>query len=157
MPIDDSAAQDALDRLLEILPAATARVSSEMADEVRLEARANLKDPLGPLAESIHNEGPDQIGATTFQTKTGPTLVYSRQRELGGEIFPRERTVLTAAFRDPGYWTWDYGDGRGERDVFTTHVFQVGQHYLKRGVELAMPTLLRIAARIWADALRLAA
>lgn len=156
MAIDVSAAQDALNRLLAILPAATARVSHAMAEEVTSGGKAQLTDPLGPLAESITITGPDQIAAYSYQTLTGPTLVYGRQRELGGEILPQERSILTASFRDPGYWTWDYGDGRGEVDVFAYSVFQVGQHYLKRGVELSMPKLAQIAMRIWGDALRAA-
>lgn len=157
MPIDVSDAQTALNRLLTILLPATARVTYEMAGEVSDEARSQLTDPLGPLAESILLTGPDQIGAYSYQTRTGPTLVYGRQRELGGPIEPVSRIFLTAAFRDPGYWTWDYGDGRGEVDVFALSVFQEGQHYLKRGVELSMPKLARIALQIWGDALRTAA
>lgn len=148
MPIDVTGAQLGLDRLLAALPVATARASSEMADAVKIEAQANLKNPLGPLATSMRAEGPDMIGTTSWRTKMGPTLIYGRQRELGGHIDPVDATILTAHYRAPGYWTWE------GQDVFTNHVFQLGQHYLKRGVEMALPRLHHIAARIWGDALR---
>lgn len=154
MAIDDSAAQHALDRLIALLPSATSRVSQEMANEVQGAARNNLTDPVGPLAESILTEGPDRIGISSYRTLAGPTLDYGRQRELGGPIDPVQRLILTAAYRAPGYWMWDYQDGLGEREVFTGHVNQVGQHYLKRGVEASLPELLRIATRIWGDVLR---
>jgi hypothetical protein len=154
MAIDDADAQRALDRLIAIAAPASARVSEEMAREVQGAARANLKDPIGPLAESILMSGPDIIETSAYRTRVGPTLEYGRQRELGGHIYPKERDVLTAAHRAPGYWMWDYDDGLGERNVFTHEVFQVGQHYLKRGVEISMPQLLRIATRIWAEAMR---
>lgn len=154
MPIDDRAAQEALDRLLVALPASAAQVSKEMADITTMAGRGHLKDPLGPLAESIHEEGPDQIGAYAYRTRTGPTLDYGRQRELGGPIDPVNKTILTAAHRAPGYWMWDFGHGLV--DVFTHHVDQVGQHYLKRGVEDSFPEYLRIARRVWGTLMRIA-
>lgn len=157
MPIQVQATKDGIDRLLAALPQATARVSVSMAEEVQRDARANLEDPMGPLAESILLEGPDQVGSTEYMTKAGPTLVYGRQRELGGTIEPVSHTFLTAHYRAPGYWMWDFGDGRGLRDVFALSVHQEGQFYLKRAVEENLLHLYRIARRIWADVLRSAA
>lgn len=154
MAIDDRAAQDALDRLLASLLPSAAQVSSEMADAAQHAAQANLEDPLGPLAESIRKEGPDQIGTYTYRTRVGPTLIYGRQRELGGPIDQKpDGPLLTAHYRDPGYWTWDFG--RGEEDVFASHVFQFGQHYLKRGVEASMPAFLHIARKVWGNLVRI--
>jgi hypothetical protein len=155
MPIDVRAAQAALDRLIAVLPGSAAEVSSKMAHEAQVAARAGLTNPTGPLAESIRTEGPDQIGAMAYRTKVGPTLIYGRQRELGGPIDPVNASMLTAHFRAPGYWMWDYG--RGLEDVFTFHVNQFGQHYLKRGVEISMPAFLRIARKVWGDLMRKAA
>lgn len=152
MAIDDRAAQAALDRLLVALQASAAKVSEEMAKEVQRAARANLESPIGPLADSIRLEGPDRIETYAYRTKVGPTLIYGRQRELGGPIDPVDEAVLTAAYRAPGYWTWDFGGG--EVDVFAHHVDQVGQHYLKRGVEQSMPMFLRIARKVWGDRVR---
>lgn len=154
MPIDDRAAQAALDRLIAALPQSAARVSSEMGQETQRAARNNLDDPLGPLADSVLPEGPDQIGTSAYRTRVGPTLVYGRQRELGGTIEPTSSTFLTAHFRDPGYWMWNFGHGLV--DVFALNVYQEGQHYLKRGVEESIPAYLRIARRVWGDVLRLA-
>jgi hypothetical protein len=154
MPVDDSAAQKALDELTIALTAASAAITKEGAEVVQSAARFNLTDAIGPLAQSIMITGPDRIALSAYQTEVGPTLVYGRQRELGGPIDPVERTVLTAAFRDPGYWMWDYGDGRGLVDVYTPHVFQFGQHYLKRGVDVSIPEYYAIAIRRWAAALR---
>lgn len=148
MPIDVHATQAALDEMLATLPQATARVSREMGEQVRGAAMHELKDPIGPLAESILVTGPDLTGAYRYRTRTGPTLVYGRQRELGGHIVPVDANLLTAHYRDPGYWTWQGAD------VFTDHVFQVGQHYLKRGVEISLPRLRMIAERIWNNWLR---
>lgn len=155
MPIDDSATQRALDRLLVLILPASARVSEEMGAEVRRAARANLEDPLGHLADSITLTGPDRVGTSAYRTQVGPTAIYGRQRELGGPIDPHDSGgVLTAHYRAPGYWMWDFGHGLV--DVFTGHVDQVGQHYLKRGVEESLPELLRIAKRIWGAVLRTA-
>lgn len=154
MPIDVRAAQDALDRLIAALPASAAHVSSEMAKEAQGAARANLKNPVGPLAESILMEGPDHIGTFAYRTKLGPTLDYGRQRELGGPIDPVDAPILTAAHRSPGYWMWDYGYGMVE--AFAPHVEQVGQHYLKRGVEESIPAFMRIARKVWGDLMRIA-
>lgn len=154
MPIEVGAAQDALDRLIAGLPRSAAEVSRQMAHAAQRNARGNLEDPIGPLAESILTEGPDRIRTWTYRTRVGPTLVYGRQRELGGPIEPVNREMLTAHYRDPGYWTWDFG--RGEEDVFSLHVEQFGQHYLKRGVESAFPELVRIARKVWGDMVRLA-
>jgi hypothetical protein len=156
MPIDVRAAQDALDRLIAALPASAAHVSSEMASEGQRAARANLKDPVGPLAESILMEGPDHVGTFAYRTRLGPTLDYGRQRELGGPIDPVNESILTASRRAPGYWMWDYMDGRGEREVFAGHVDQLGQHYLKRGVEDSIPAFMRIARKVWGDLMRIA-
>lgn len=154
MPIDVRAAQDAIDRLIAALPASAAHVSSEMAAEGQRAARVNLKDPVGPLAESILMEGPDHIGTFAYRTKLGPTLDYGRQRELGGPIDPVNESVLTAARRAPGYWVWDFG--HGEMDVFAQHVEQVGQHYLKRGIEDSIPAFTLIARKVWGDLMRIA-
>lgn len=155
MPIAVRAAQDAIDRLLEALPGSAAEVSDKMARVAQRNARGNLEDPLGPLADSILTEGPDRIGTFAYRTKAGPTLIYGRQRELGGPIDPlHEDGLLTAHYRDPGYWTWNFG--HGEVDVFATHVEQFGQHYLKRGVERGMPEFMRVARRVWGDMLRTA-
>ena len=148
MPIDVRATQAALDEMLSTLPQATARVSREMGEQVRGAAMHELKDPIGPLAESMLVTGPDLVGSYEYRTRTGPTLVYGRQRELGGPINPVNGSVLTAHYRAPGYWTWEGAD------VFTDHVFQTGQHYLKRGVEISLPRLRMIAERVWFNWLR---
>lgn len=109
---------------------------------------------MGPLAESIRTEGPDRIGTYAYRTKAGPTLVYGRQRELGGPIEPVNSDLLTAHYRSPGYWTWDFG--RGEEDVFSLHVDQFGQHYLRRGVVAGMPEFVRISRKVWGDLMRIA-
>jgi hypothetical protein len=154
MPVDDRAAQAALDELIIACTAASAGIVQEGAEDVQRASRLNLKDAVGELAMSITITGPDPIGAAAYEAEIGPTAIYGRQRELGGPIDPISRTVLTAAFRDPGYWMWDYGDGQGLREVFTHHVFQVGQHYLKRGLEEMIPEYFRIAIRRWGAAIR---
>jgi hypothetical protein len=156
MPIDVRATQDGIDRLIAALPASAAHVSSEMASEAQRATRANLTDPLGPLAESVLPEGPDQIGTFSYRTRLGPTLVYGRQRELGGSIEPVTQTYLTASNRAPGYWMWDYGHGRGLEEVFALNVFQEGQHYLKRGVEQSIPAFMSLARRVWGELMRIA-
>lgn len=148
MSIEVAKTEAAIDQLLVMLPAATSRVVAAGAEEIQMFARAELTDPLGPLGESIRIQGPDRIGAFSYRAKIGPTLNYGRQRELGGPIDPVNSSVLTAAYRSPGYWTWN------GHDVFTPHVFQVGQHYLKRGVEISLPLIARSAHRIWSDMIR---
>jgi hypothetical protein len=156
MPIDDRATQRALDRLIAALPGSAAKVSSEMAQTAQVASRAFLADPMGPLAESIRPEGPDQIGTFAYRTRLGPIAVYGRQRELGGPIDPVNHDLLTAHYRAPGYWTYPAGTQWAGEDVFTGHVFQVGQHYLKRGVETSFPAFLRIARKVWGDLMRIA-
>jgi phage gpG-like protein len=50
----------------------------------------------GQLRRSIKVEGPTQLGPATYQAKIGPTAVYGRIQELGGECGRRGATTLPA-------------------------------------------------------------
>ena len=79
----------------------------------------------GDLAASILVEGPHG-GAGLYAGEVGPTVVYGRQRELGGDIYPQAAEWL--------FFIW-----HGE-PTFSLHVHQEGAHYLRDAYDEVLPT-----------------
>ena len=78
----------------------------------------NTTAPPGTLKASILVQGPR--GADGLYTgEVGPTTVYGRQRELGGDIFPKRAKALRYV---------KFGDV-----VYTMHVYQHPEPYMKPG------------------------
>lgn len=98
----------------------------------------NSTDPPGNLARSILVDGPTGA-AGEYTAQVGPTVIYGRQRELGGHIYPTTAGVLR-------FEKW------GEI-YYTHHVYQAPEPYMKPGFDEVEPlfeevVLTNIAAAI---------
>lgn len=97
--------------------------------------------PPGTLGRSILVEGPVG-GDGHWEGKVGPTTVYGRQRELGGDIYPVTAKALHFfEVRPLSYAEGEYGGA----EVFTKHVHQFGAHYMLRAYEEVLPSFSVIA------------
>ena len=81
----------------------------------------NTTNMPGDLARSIDVEGPVGDGDGRWLARVGPTTVYGRQRELGGDIYPKVAAMLRFE---------KFGDV-----VYSRGVHQVGDHYMLRARE----------------------
>lgn len=93
----------------------------------------------GDLRRSVLVDGPHAVGDHTWQGEVGPTMIYSRQRELGGHIFPKTARWL----RFTKYGTVYY----------RKHVYQAPNPYTRRGYNEVLPSVegvveARIAAAV---------
>lgn len=89
--------------------------------EAKINATVNPKVRTGRLRQSILVRGPRNEGFR-FSGEVGPTVIYGRIQELGGEIFPKRAKWL--------HWV----DGTG--DHFAKHVTLPSRPYLKPAVSL---------------------
>lgn len=81
----------------------------------------------GDLRRSVMVDGPSPISAHTWEGQVGPTMIYSRQRELGGAIFPK----VASRLRFVKYGTVYY----------RMRVYQAADPYTKRGYEEVLPSV----------------
>lgn len=85
----------------------------------------------GDLRRSIMVDGPEQVGEGMFAAQVGPTVIYGRQRELGGAIYPKRARFL-----------------RFERFGVVHYRKRVYQHpepYMKPGRAAAIPEIRAVA------------
>lgn len=151
MPVDDSACQAALDRLILAVNHTNPQIAREGAYAVKGAAQLDAPRLDGDLAESIVVTGPYPTSATSAEAKVGPTVVYGRQRELGGPIDPKPGHRYLAFFWPDGPpYLPHLPDGR----VLVRHVHQTGRPYLKPAVAATRRLYLAIARRRWADAIK---
>lgn len=87
----------------------------------------NSTNAPGDLRRSVLVDGPHAIGDNTWAGEVGPTMVYSRQRELGGPIFPKRATFLRFTKFGTVY--------------YRRRVFQHPDPYTKRGYEAVLPAV----------------
>lgn len=88
----------------------------------------NTTNPPGDLKRSIDVQGP-QGGDGLYAGRVGPTVIYGRQRELGGHIYPKfARWLVFTKFGDT---------------VYTKHVYQPPHPYMKPGRALALRFIAR--------------
>jgi len=99
--IDASGTIAGLDLLAKRADAATRDIVADAAHIVQANVMAvtpvgvpgNTTNPPGDLRRSLDVEGPTGSDGT-YVARMGPTKVYSRQRELGGHIYPgRARSI----------------------------------------------------------------
>ena len=90
----------------------------------------NSTNPPGDLAASIIVDGPHYLGPHTTFAEVGPTTIYGRQRELGGDIVPINAPYLVFSIFDE----W----------IKTVHVFQKDDPYLYRGLLVSKPKILSL-------------
>jgi hypothetical protein len=92
----------------------------------------NTTNAPGDLARSIDVEGPEG-GEGVYEGRVGPTVIYGRQRELGGAI---DKLDGYMKFSTTGAFLPNFGQHYPEQRygggdfVFTHHVFQFGAHYM---------------------------
>lgn len=138
----------AIDKLIARLDKATAKGVMEGA--LRLEASAKGLAPVGPshggyqvgnLRRSIMTEGPTPLGFARYVARVGPTAVYGRIRELGGDIRPVRAPRLR----------WRDDSGVWQSAMF---VHQNGQPYMLPATELLRRDFARIMSRYWSAAIR---
>ena len=89
----------------------------------------NSTNPPGDLARSIDVEGPHGADGV-YEGEVGPTTIYGRQRELGGDIPGDLAKSIDVEGRARTLHFFTFG-----REVFTRHVYQVGAHYMLKTYE----------------------
>jgi len=115
----DEAVRQSVEDALHLFQAAGAR-------EAPIGVEGNSTNAPGDLARSFDVEGP-YGGDGIWSGRVGPTMIYSRQRELGGPIVPVRARVLHFTV---------FGD-----EVFTPRVYQFPNPYTKRAYDLTLPAL----------------
>jgi len=103
-------------------------VQAESMMEAPVGVYGNATNMPGDLRRSIDVEGPTG-GEGTYLARVGPTVIYGRQRELGGDIYPKNVSLLRFT---------KFGE-----TVFTAHVHQDPNPYMLRG---EMASLVKIEA-----------
>jgi hypothetical protein len=98
----------------------------------------NSTNPPGDLARSIDVQGP-RGAQGIYEAEVGPTIIYGRQRELGGTIFGHP---YLAFFSDTGhYMEHEYGSS----EVIVHSVHQFGAHYMLRAWDQVTPSISPLA------------
>lgn len=111
----------------------------------------------GDLRRSILVDGPHAMGDDTWEGKVGPTVVYGRQRELGGPIEPKVAKALaftkfgTRFVIGPGVYPHV-----GANTVYLRRsgVYQHGAHYMLKGYEEVLPSVEDVVDAQIAEAIR---
>lgn len=149
MPIDVAGTIAGLDALARRVDEATRRIVEKAAGLYQAQSMINAPtgepgnstNATGDLKRSIEVEGPTG-GNGEYAARVGPTVTtanpgrggeifnYGRQREFGGEIFPRINHYLV--FRKFGRWAQKES------------VFQDGSFYLTRARDEATPDVMAV-------------
>ncbi|HVA08721.1 MAG TPA: HK97 gp10 family phage protein [Acidimicrobiales bacterium] len=134
MPITVTATVAGLTILGSRFEEATRQITADAAHIVQ--ARAMVEAPVGTpgnstnypgdLRRSIDVQGPYNTGGE-YVALVGPTVIYGRQRELGGNIYPKAATLLRFT---------KFG-----QTVFTSHVYQHPNPYMLRGEMASLPAI----------------
>lgn len=128
----------ALDALMERVDDATGQI---VADGLHLIQAAsmgfapvgvtgNSTNAPGDLRRSIIVEGPARVGDHQWTGRVGPTVIYGRQRELGGAIYPQ--TARSLVFTKFG------------TTYYRQRVYQHPQPYMKPGADAAIPNIAAV-------------
>jgi hypothetical protein len=123
-------------------------VAGMYQDAARLNApvgvEGNTTAPPYTLAESILIDGPSGMDGL-YYAQLGPTTVYGRQRELGGDIYPGQiaRSIGAEQIggREPGKHVLVFT--KWGQVYYSLHVYQFGSFYMKRTVEEMPSTAVR--------------
>lgn len=116
----------------EITGDAARRVQFESMKEAPVGILGNSTNDPGDLLRSIDVTGPHGEQGR-YEARVGPTVIYARQRELGGDIYP----VTARKLRFTKF---------GET-VYTSHVYQKPNPYMLRG-EMASIPKIELAAKL---------
>ncbi len=148
-----------LDKVAGRLDRATKRIARDGAPIV--EGLAKTKAPVGvpgnttnqpgDLRRSIRVTGPREYGGA-YGYRVAPWIDYGRQRELGGDIYPRSHPYLAFLWgkEPPDSGLPHLPDGR----VLVSHVYQEGAFYLTRAADEARPLIWQLAVEYVTIAVR---
>lgn len=90
----------------------------------------NSTNASGDLARSIDVQGPNGA-AGTYVANVGPTVIYGRQRELGGDIYPKNVAALKFTKFGVVY--------------YRTHVYQKANPYMLRAEMTSLAVIETLA------------
>lgn len=129
-----------LDALASRLRDTTRQVTADAAHLIQAQSMGfapvgvagNSTNTPGDLRRSILVDGPHQVSDDSWLAHVGPTTVYGRQRELGGDIYPQRARVLRFE---------KFGE-----TVFASHVYQKPEPYMKPGLAAARPEITAVVA-----------
>lgn len=121
-----AAAAAAIDALIARLGESMRRAVGDETGAIESAAKALAPIKTGTLRRSILPTVAHPVGPFTYEALVGPTVVYGRQKELGGHIFPVRARALRFIARDGAL-------------VYTQHVYQHPQPFLKPGTAVASP------------------
>lgn len=113
---------------------ATLRSVEQAANIVQMYSRqeapkgveGNTTNPPGDLAASIVIDGPHTYGDIVV-AEVGPTVIYGRQRELGGDIYPTNKPELV-------FTKWG-------KVYHSLHVYQHPNPYMARALVISHPMI----------------
>lgn len=125
MPDGAEAAAAAIDALIARIREATRRAVADETALVESAAKSFAPVMTGTLRRSILPTPTHPLAPSVFEALVGPTVVYGRQKELGGHIRPVRAPELVFFWLRQGRW------------VHTQHVYQHPQPFMKPGVEQA--------------------
>lgn len=112
----------ALDALIHRIDSATKASVRDSIGAVESKAKGLAHVKTGAMRRSILPTPVMPAGPHVFTAMVGPTVVYGRQKELGGHIFPVRARALRFLDRDGHV-------------VFRSHVYQHPIPFLKPGFE----------------------
>jgi len=157
----------ALDRIVAAAVEATPSAVFQAAAIVQGKARDNASHRPGPnvisgdLRRSIivgagDSAGPmagttARIGVYRWSSVVGPTVIYGRIQELGGDVYPKH---LTKSGK-PGWLGW--GGTPGHRTHFARHVYIPARPYLSPALAASLPQVQQRFYDVWAAAIKAAA
>lgn len=148
MPIETEAAIAALDAMTSRVRSATVKAVVDSAVVVQRLAVINAPVVDGELRRSIKITGPQVAGRDRWAAYVGPTVVYGRQRELGGHLYPKRvawMRWLDTAWKYPPLHRFP----KSPDWAYSQHVYQKPEPYLKPAVEQALPMIRqRFANRV---------
>ena len=130
------------DRIDEIIEKADIAARKAVTDGGHLiERRAKQKAPVltGTLRRSIHVDSVTRLSVGRWESRTGPSVIYARQREFGGTIKPVNASVLA----------WKGPNGM----VFAKSVYQKGKPYMKPAFDESVSAVREIYRLAFREAL----
>ena len=156
----------ALDRIVAAAVEATPSAVFQAAAIVQGKARDNASHRPGPnvisgdLRRSIivgagDTAGPvagttARIGVYRWSSVVGPTVIYGRIQELGGDIYPHH--MARSGSGRPGMLGW--GGTPGHRLHFARHVRIPARPYLSPALVASLPEVQQRFYDVWAAAMR---
>ena len=132
--------RDRIDEIIAKADIAARKVVTDGGHLIERRAKQNAPVKTGTLRRSIHVASITKLGPGRWESKTGPSVIYARQREFGGTIIPRNKSVLS----------WVGADGGR---IFAKSVYQKGKPYMKPAFDQSVSGLREIYRAAFREAL----